>query len=132
MGEDGELEFNDVTSLSTFTLSRDRLEFFGLSEARLAHAVALVERQRSVNGFMSRLEKRCMPSRSVASAGAGTSGGLAQVGRMRTGDGRCEERRDRSSWSEVSTLAPDAPATKTTWASTTSDAPAAPSRAPTA
>ncbi len=42
--ENGELEFDDITSLGTFTLRGDRLEFFGLSEARLEGAVALIER----------------------------------------------------------------------------------------
>ena len=44
VNEHGELEFDDVTSLGTFTLRGDRLEFFGLSEARLEGAVALIER----------------------------------------------------------------------------------------
>jgi hypothetical protein len=44
VGEDAELECEDVTSLGTFTLRGDRLEYFGLSEARLAAAIALVER----------------------------------------------------------------------------------------
>jgi hypothetical protein len=44
VGEDGALEPQDLTSLGTFTLRGDRLEFFGTSEKRLADAVALVER----------------------------------------------------------------------------------------
>jgi hypothetical protein len=42
--ETGELELDDVTSLGTFTLHADRLEFFALSKARLDGAVALIER----------------------------------------------------------------------------------------
>jgi hypothetical protein len=57
---------------------------------------------------------------------------LDQTGRMRTADESFAARGMRSSWSELSTSAPDAPATKTTWASMTSVAPAAPSSAPTA
>ncbi|HTZ64673.1 MAG TPA: SEC-C domain-containing protein [Solirubrobacteraceae bacterium] len=44
LDESGELEPNDLTSLGTFTLREDRLEFFGLSERRLDGAVALIER----------------------------------------------------------------------------------------
>lgn len=44
VGEDGDLELEDVTSLGTFTLRGDRLEFFGISEQRMAAAIALVER----------------------------------------------------------------------------------------
>jgi len=44
IGETGELEPSDVTSLGTFTLYADRLEFFAMSQARLDAAVALIER----------------------------------------------------------------------------------------
>lgn len=44
VGADGRLELDDVTLLGTFTLRQDRLEFFAMSEARLAAAEALVER----------------------------------------------------------------------------------------
>lgn len=44
VSETGELELDDVTSLGTFTLHADRLEFFALSEARLDVAVALIDR----------------------------------------------------------------------------------------
>jgi hypothetical protein len=40
VSETGELELDDVTSLGTFTLHADRLEFFALSEARLDGAGA--------------------------------------------------------------------------------------------
>jgi SEC-C motif-containing protein len=43
VGADGNLELDDVTSLGTFTVREDRLEFFAMSEARLAAAEALVE-----------------------------------------------------------------------------------------
>jgi SEC-C motif len=43
VSETGELELEDVTSLGTFTLHADHLEFFALSEARLDAAVALIE-----------------------------------------------------------------------------------------
>lgn len=42
VGEDGELELEDLTCLGTFELRGDRLEFFGLSEARLEVATALI------------------------------------------------------------------------------------------
>lgn len=42
VGEDGELELDDLTCLGTFELRGDRLEFFGLSEARLEAAIALI------------------------------------------------------------------------------------------
>jgi hypothetical protein len=45
LSPDGELEANDLTSLGTFTLRGGRLEFFGLSEARLVRALALIERR---------------------------------------------------------------------------------------
>jgi hypothetical protein len=45
MSEDGELELSDLTSLGTFTLRDDRLEFSGTSEERLARAIALIERR---------------------------------------------------------------------------------------
>ena len=41
--EDGDLEFEDVTSFGQFTLRGERLEFFGFSEARMDAAMALVE-----------------------------------------------------------------------------------------
>jgi hypothetical protein len=44
VSEDGELELPDLTSLGTFTLRDDRLEFSGTSEERLARAIALIER----------------------------------------------------------------------------------------
>lgn len=44
VGKDGGLELEDLTSLGTFTLRGDRLEFFGLSEQRMVAALALVER----------------------------------------------------------------------------------------
>ena len=44
VGEEGDLELEDVTSLGTFTLRGDRLEFFGISEQRMVAAFALVER----------------------------------------------------------------------------------------
>lgn len=44
VSEIGELQLDDVTSLGTFTLYADRLEFFALSQARLAGAVVLIER----------------------------------------------------------------------------------------
>jgi hypothetical protein len=44
VSENGEPDRGDETSRGTFTLSGDRLEFFGLSEARLAGAEELVER----------------------------------------------------------------------------------------
>jgi SEC-C motif len=43
IGETGELEPSDVTSLGTFTLYAGRLEFFAMSRARLDAAVALIE-----------------------------------------------------------------------------------------
>ena len=45
VGEEGALEAQDVTSLGTFTLRDDRLEFFGMSEKRLSAAIALVARR---------------------------------------------------------------------------------------
>lgn len=39
----GQPSLEDVTSLGTFTLHSDRLEFFGLSEERLDGAIALIE-----------------------------------------------------------------------------------------
>ena len=45
LNPDGELEADDITSLGTFTLRGGRLEFFGLSEARLVLAMALIERR---------------------------------------------------------------------------------------
>jgi hypothetical protein len=45
LSPDGELEADDLTSLGTFTLRGGRLEFFGLSEARLVQAIALIERR---------------------------------------------------------------------------------------
>lgn len=43
VSETGALQPNDLTSLGTFTLYADRLEFFAPSEARLNAAIALVE-----------------------------------------------------------------------------------------
>jgi hypothetical protein len=40
---DGQPGLEDVTSLGTFTLHSDRLEFFGLSEERLDGAITLIE-----------------------------------------------------------------------------------------
>jgi hypothetical protein len=42
VGDDGELELEDLTCLGTFELRGDRLEFFGLSETRLEAATALI------------------------------------------------------------------------------------------
>lgn len=42
VGEDGELELEDLTCLGTFELRGDRLEFFGLSEARLEAVTAVI------------------------------------------------------------------------------------------
>ena len=42
--DEGKPELEDVTSLGTFTLRGERLEFFGISEARVDAALALVER----------------------------------------------------------------------------------------
>jgi len=44
VGEDGELQLEDVTCIGNFELRGDRLEFSGLSEARLEAAEALVTR----------------------------------------------------------------------------------------
>ncbi|MGA2165038.1 MAG: SEC-C domain-containing protein [Solirubrobacteraceae bacterium] len=49
------VELDDVTSLGTFTLRADRLEFFALSQERLEGAVALVERHlQGIAGSASR------------------------------------------------------------------------------
>lgn len=45
VSETGAFELNDLTSLGTFTLYADRLEFFAASEARLDTAIALVARR---------------------------------------------------------------------------------------
>jgi len=45
VGEDGIPELENLTSLGTFTLRGDRLEFFGISEERMDAALALVERR---------------------------------------------------------------------------------------
>ncbi len=45
VGEDGELQLGDVTCLGSFELRDDRLEFSGLSEARLEAAAELVARR---------------------------------------------------------------------------------------
>jgi SEC-C motif len=42
-GGDGNVELEDVTSLGNFTLHGKRLTFFGISEARMDAAIALVE-----------------------------------------------------------------------------------------
>ncbi len=47
VGEDSELQLEDVTSLGSFELRDDRLEFLGLSEARLDAAAELVARHRA-------------------------------------------------------------------------------------
>jgi len=83
VGEDGDLEFKDVTSLGTFTLYRDHLEFFGLSEARLAQAVALVERR--LGPVAGRLRRRV---RSVEDAA-----GAARVPRAAPTQGASRPRR---------------------------------------
>lgn len=44
VSEDGDLEMTEVTSMGTFTLRGGRLDFEGISEARLDAAIALVER----------------------------------------------------------------------------------------
>ncbi len=45
VSETGELELDDVTSLGTFTLHADHLEFFAISQERMEAAVALVARR---------------------------------------------------------------------------------------
>jgi hypothetical protein len=76
----GELEADDLTSLGTFTLRGERLEFFGLSEARLAQATALVEhrlgpladrpfsRMRSVDAALTGTATEGMPAHEASPA----------------------------------------------------------------
>jgi hypothetical protein len=59
VGADGEPELDDVTSLGTFTLHERRLDFFGMSVARLAAAVALIDRRL---GSVAGRPRRCVRS----------------------------------------------------------------------
>lgn len=83
VGTDGELEVDDVTSLGTFTLYEDRLDFFGMSEARLAAAVQLVKRhlgsavgqprphvQSMANRLSTAWSEEAMRGRTTAGAGS--------------------------------------------------------------
>jgi hypothetical protein len=45
VSETGELQLDDVTSLGSFTLHGDRLEFFAISQERMDAAIALVQRR---------------------------------------------------------------------------------------
>ena len=74
VSEDGSPELKDVTSLGTFTLRGERLEFFGISEERMDAALALVERRlgdlvRSPTRRVRSIEE----ARSAASAKRGSS-----------------------------------------------------------
>ena len=76
LSPDGELEENDVTSLGTFTLRGERLEFFGLSEARLAQAMALIGRRL---GPLAHRPRRKVRSVEAAIGDAPTAGMPAHV-----------------------------------------------------
>jgi hypothetical protein len=69
MSPDGELDSDDLTSLGTFTLRGGRLEFFGLSEARLTRATALIERRLGPLAGRPRISVRSVDA---AIAGAAT------------------------------------------------------------
>src|SRR5579875_973140 len=56
VADDGDIELTDLTSLGTFILRARRLEFSGISEARLDAAVALVERR--LGGLVGRPTRR--------------------------------------------------------------------------
>jgi hypothetical protein len=82
LSPDGELEADDLTSLGTFTLRGGRLEFFGLSEAWLVQAIALIEPRlgslagrprstvRSVDATMTDTATDGMPAREASPAPA--------------------------------------------------------------
>lgn len=89
VNENGELELEDVTSLGTFTLRGDRLEFFGISEARLAAAVALVERRL---GDVAGRPKRRVRSVDDAMAAARAERGAPSVSGSRPGPPPLDER----------------------------------------
>lgn len=83
VGEDGDLELSDVTSLGTFTLRGARLDFEGMSERRLDAAVALVERLLGdlVGPATRRLRSFDEHRSSTASAApAGSSGSSGSAG----------------------------------------------------
>ena len=82
LSPDGELEADDLTSLGTFTLRGERLEFFGLSDARLVQAIALIQRRlgsvagrprstvRSVDDALTDTATDGMPAREASPARA--------------------------------------------------------------
>jgi hypothetical protein len=89
---DGELELDDITSLGTFTLHEDHLEFFGISEARLAGAVALVKRHLgSVAGRPRQRTRSIEQAVSATRNEPGAKTASAQAGRGGSARGRDEE-----------------------------------------
>lgn len=93
IGPDGELEADDLTSLGTFTLRGARLEFFGLSEARLAGARQLIER---LLGSLARRPRSSVRTLDTALTGtASRSPGRASAG---VTDGAAREVSPARSW----------------------------------
>jgi hypothetical protein len=89
---DGELELDDITSLGTFTLHEDHLEFFGISEARLAGAVALVKRHLGSSAGRPRQRTRSIEQAVSATRNEpGAKTASAQAGRGRSARGRDEQ-----------------------------------------
>lgn len=77
VGEDGELELEDLTCLGTFELRGDRLEFSGLSEARLEAAAALIS---SCLGSLARPGQTRVERLPLGSSRAETQGGREDEG----------------------------------------------------
>ena len=76
VGEDGELQLEDLTCLGSFELRGDRLEFSGLSEARLEAAAALVARHLGPVADRASLKVEPLPTgSSQAEAERGSQGG---------------------------------------------------------
>jgi hypothetical protein len=72
--EDGDLEFEDVTSFGQFTLRGERLKFFGISEARMDASIALVElRLGDLVSHPTRCVRSIEETRSISPANPGGS-----------------------------------------------------------
>lgn len=87
---DGELELDDITSLGTFTLREDRLDFVGISEARLIGAVALVERHLGSVAGRPTQNVRFIEEVSAARNEPGAPSVPAKAGRRHTAPDRYE------------------------------------------
>lgn len=87
--ETGEIELDDVTSLGTFTLRGDRLEYFGLSRTRVSAAAALVER---LLGHLAGRPKRRVRSVDDALAAARAERGISSTSGSRPEAPAREER----------------------------------------